>query len=122
MGDIFDSEIKLLCLREDIMDNDATVTIELDDGSTIECAVLMIFEAGNEDREYIAVMPEGGDDDSEIYLYRYSEDEKGEPKIENIESDEEYDIVSEAFDEILDEQEYNEMVAEGGNINEEDAY
>ncbi len=104
------------------MDNDATVTIELDDGKSIECNVLMIFEAGNDDREYIAVMPEGGDDDTEVYLYRYAEDENGEPHLENIESDEEYDIVSEAFDEILDEQEYNEMVASGSRINEEDAY
>ena len=67
-------------------------------------------------------MPEGGDDDSEVYLYRYNEDEKGEPHLENIESDQEYDIVSEAFDEILDEQEYNEMVATGNRMNEEDAY
>lgn len=101
------------------MDNEATVTIELDDGRTIECVVLMIFEAGNDEREYIAVMPEDSDDDSEIYLYRYEEDENGEPHLDNIESDAEYDIVSEAFDEILDEQEYNELVAEGGFNDEE---
>ena len=101
------------------MDNEATVTIELDDGSTIECVVLMIFEAGNEGKEYIAVMPEDGDDDSEVFLYRYTENAGGEPKLENIESDAEYDIVSEAFDEILDEQEYNEMVAEGGMAEDE---
>jgi len=96
------------------MDNEATVTIELDDGTAIECVVLMIFEAGNDDQEYIAVMPEGGDDDSEVYLYRYKEKENGEPELENIESDQEYDIVSERFDEILDEQEYNDMIAQGG--------
>ena len=101
------------------MDNEATVTIELDDGSTIECVVLMIFEAGNEGKEYIAVMPEDGDDDSEVFLYRYTENASGEPKLENIESDAEYDIVSEAFDEILDEQEYNELVAEGGLAEDE---
>jgi len=100
------------------MENDATVTIELDDGRTIECEVLMIFEAGNDDQEYIAVMPEGGDDDSEVYLYRYHEDENGVPSLDNIQSDDEYDIVSEAFDEILDEQEYNDMVAEGGREDE----
>jgi len=100
------------------MEHDATVTIELDDGNSIECVVLMIFEAGNNDQEYIAVMPEGGDDDSEVYLYRYREDENGEPVLENIESDQEYDIVSEQFDEILDEQEYNDMVAQGGREDE----
>ena len=97
---------------EDEMDG-ATVSIELDDGRTIECAVLMIFEAGDEGREYIAVLPEGEDEeDGEVYLYRYAEDEKGEPEISNIESDEEYEIVSDAFDEILDEQEYNELLGE----------
>ncbi len=96
------------------MENDATVTIELDDGTAIECVVLTIFEAGNDNREYIAVMPEGGDDDTEVFLYRYSEDESGVPVIENIESDQEYEIVSERFDEVLDEQEYNDMIAQGG--------
>ena len=92
--------------------DEVTVTIELDDGSTIECVVLNIFEAGDEGREYIAVMPEDGDDDSEIYLYRYAESDSGEPIIDNIESDEEYEIVSETFDEILDEIEYSEMIGD----------
>ena len=88
-----------------------TVTIELDDGGTLECVVLTIFEAGPDGREYIAVMPEDSDDESEIYLYRYSEDAAGEPQIDNIESDDEYEVVSEAFDELLDEQEYNEAMS-----------
>ena len=103
--------------QDNEFENDATVTIELDDGREIECVVLMIFEAGEEGREYIAVLPEDSDDDTEVYLYRYEEDEQGEPKITNIETDEEYDVVSEAFDEILDEQEYNEML---GSDNEDD--
>ena len=32
--------------------------------------------------------------------------------MENIEDDEEYDIVADAFDELLDEQEYDELVGE----------
>ena len=35
---------------------DTTVTLTLDDGSTMECVVLTIFEAGNEGKEYIAVL------------------------------------------------------------------
>ena len=34
---------------------DTTVTLTLDDGSTMECVVLTIFEAGNEGKEYIAL-------------------------------------------------------------------
>ena len=44
--------------------------------------------------------------------YRYSEDENGQPNLENIEDDDEYEIVADAFDELLDEQEYDELVGE----------
>ena len=46
------------------------------------------------------------------YIYRYSEDENGQPNLENIEDDDEYEIVADAFDELLDEQEYDELVGE----------
>ncbi|MBQ7534634.1 MAG: DUF1292 domain-containing protein [Stomatobaculum sp.] len=88
---------------------DTTVTLTLDDGSTLECVVLTIFEATN-GLEYIAVMPESEEDeDGEVYLYRYGETEDGQPDLKNIESDEEYEIVADAFDEILDEQEFREL-------------
>ncbi|MDO4788203.1 MAG: DUF1292 domain-containing protein [Johnsonella sp.] len=83
------------------------VTITLEDDSTIDCVVLTIFEAG--DREYIAVVPNDEESD-EVYLYRYTELEDGQPQLENIETDEEYDIVSDAFDEILDEQEFEDLL------------
>ena len=88
---------------------DTTVTLALDDGSTLECVVLTIFEASN-GMEYIAVMPETAEDeDGEVYLYRYGETEDGQPDLKNIESDDEYEIVADAFDEILDEQEFREL-------------
>lgn len=89
---------------------DTTVTLTLDDGSELECVVLTIFSAGTEGKEYIALMPESEEEaDGEVYLYRYAETEDGQPDLTNIESDEEYEIVSDAFDEILDEQEFNEL-------------
>ena len=51
-------------------------------------------------------------EEGEVYLYRYTEDEDGLPNLENIEDDEEYDIVADAFDELLDEQEYDELIGE----------
>ena len=84
---------------------DTTVTLTLDDGELLECVVLTIFEAGG--KEYIALMPESGEDeDGNVFLYRYAETEDGQPDLTNIESDEEYEIVSDAFDEILDEEEF----------------
>lgn len=93
-------------------EDEMTVTLTLDDGTELECLVLSIFEAGK--RDYIALLPVEGieSEDSEVYLYRYSEDENGEPTLDNIESDEEYDIVSDAFDELLDAEEYDELVGE----------
>ncbi len=90
----------------------ATVTLSLDDGSVLECAILTIYPAG--EHEYIALLPlnENGENETgEVFLYRFSE-ENGEPNLENIEDDEEYEIASEGFDEWLDSQEYDELVSE----------
>ena len=90
-----------------------TVTLTLDDGTEVECIVLTIFEAGN--RDYIALLPTEGaeSEEGEVYLYRYTESEDGDPTLENIEDDDEYEIVADAFDELLGEQEYDELVEDG---------
>mgnify|MGYP000731892033 CR=1 FL=1 len=82
------------------------------DDSELECIVLNIFKGG--DREYIALLPTEGIEAEEgtVYLYRYEEDEQGNPNLTNIESDEEYEIASDAFDEMLDDEEYDELVSE----------
>lgn len=93
-------------------EEEMTVTLTLDDGTELECVVLTIFEAG--DKEYIALLPLDGKEaeDGEVYLYRYVEDANGAPDLENIVSDEEYEIVADAFDELLDTEEYDELVGE----------
>lgn len=90
----------------------ATVTLSLDDGTDCECVIIRIFPAG--EHQYIALLPLVGEaaDNDEVYLYRYVENEGGEPSLFNIESDKEYEIVSEAFDEELDAMEYEELYAE----------
>ena len=87
--------------------------------------VLTIFEAG--ERDYIALLPmEGAEaEEGEVYLYRYSEDAEGNPNLDNIEDDDEYEIVADAFDELLDDQEFDELVSEvtglfaGGQLSDE---
>lgn len=93
-------------------EEEAVVTLELDDGTTIECAVLTIFPVGEND--YIALLPLDGEaaEEGEIFLYKYIETENGEPSLDNILDDDEYDAVSDAFDELLDSQEYDELVSE----------
>lgn len=89
-----------------------TVTLTLDDGTELECVVLTIFPAG--EREYIALLPMQGAEaeEGEVYLYRYTETEDGQPDLENIGDDDEYEIVADAFDELLDTEEYDELVEE----------
>ena len=100
-------------LTNDFLDDpdDIRVTLELDDGTTEECAILPILEVGEQD--YIVLVPLDENDEpieeGEVYIYRYFEDEEGTPSMSNIESDEEFERVSECFDEFLDEQEFNEL-------------
>ena len=100
---------KVTPVTEEEIDN-IRVTLDLDDGS-VECRILTIFEADNQD--YIALIPlddKGNENaDGEVYLYRYFEDEEGHPSIENIDSEEEYEIAADKFDEILDDEMFDEM-------------
>lgn len=94
-------------------EEDICVTLELDDGEQLECAVLTIFPVG--DKDYIALLPLEGEyaEEGEVFLYKYEEDENGEPSLDNITDDDEYDAVSDAFDELLDSQQYDELIEEG---------
>lgn len=100
---------KVTPVTEEEIDN-IRVTLDLDDGS-VECRILTIFEADNQD--YIALIPldDKGNENAggDVYLYRYFEDEEGLPSIENIDSDEEYEIAADKFDEILDDEMFDEM-------------
>ena len=92
-------------------ESDMQVTLSLDDGSEVECAILTIFEL--EEQNYIALLPldEDGNEneEGEVFIYRYFEDEEGNPSLENIEDDEEYEAVADRFDELLDEAAYEDF-------------
>lgn len=90
-------------------DEALTVTLTLDDDEIVDCAILTTYTAGG--REYIALLPldENGENESgDVYLYRYTETD-GEPALDNIDDDEEYEIAADAFDEWMDEQEFEEL-------------
>ena len=91
-------------------ENDDIITLTLDDGKEIECAVLAVFPVN--DNNYIALLPQDADDEGEVYLYRFIQHDDDEIKLINIEDDDEFDAVSDAFDEMLDDEELNEMLAE----------
>ena len=103
-------------LNEEIIDEEMTVTLDLDDGTSVDCAVVTIFEMDR--RDYIALLPLDDNGDSkngEVWIYRYSEnpdDPNEEPVLEYIEDDEEYDAAIDAFDELLDSEEFGEELEE----------
>ena len=87
---------------------EVTVTLTLDNDEVVECAVLTIYEV--DDKEYIALLPldeDGTESDGDVYLYRYVETEDGEPTLENIEDDDEYDKVAQ-YVENMDEEDEEE--------------
>lgn len=88
-----------------------TVTLTLENDEELECAVLTIFETDG--REYIALLPldENGDnDDGQVYLYRFIDNgEDEEPGLENIIEDKEFEHVSEAFNDWMEEQDFGDI-------------
>lgn len=100
------------CGHEDCncSDETLTVTLTLDNDEVLECAVLTIYKVN--DRQYIALLPldeEGDNEDGEVFIYRFEEGEDGEPSLDNIEDDDEYEAAADAFDEWLDEQEFEDI-------------
>ena len=94
-------------------DEEMTVTLDLEDGSSVECAIVTILTVNNQD--YIALLPlneNGENEDGEVWFYRYSENEDDpneEPALDYIDDDDEYEAVADAFDEFLDTQEFDEI-------------
>lgn len=70
------------------------VTFE-DENKEVACDVLGIFEV--DDIEYIALAPQ---DEEEVLIYRYSE-ENDDIKLDEITSDEEYEKVAGEFDDLF---------------------
>lgn len=88
--------------RNEMERPEVVLTLTFDNNEEIDCVALGIFNV--EGQEYIALMPKDERMNSEVYLYRYDEDEEGNSLFGDIEDDAEFDKVSAAFDEILEKQ------------------
>ncbi|MBQ9927809.1 MAG: DUF1292 domain-containing protein [Lachnospiraceae bacterium] len=95
-------------------DEEMTVTLDLEDGTSVTCAIVTILTVNGQD--YIVLLPleeDGENHDGMVWFYRYSENENDpneEPELAYIEDDEEYDMVADAFDEYLDNVEFDEII------------
>ena len=100
--------------KNDYEDEEMTVELELEDGTNVNCAVITILTVNSKD--YIVLLPldeNGGNEDGEVWFYRYSEnpeDPNEEPELDFIEDDDEYEAVADAFDEYLDNCEFDEIL------------
>ncbi len=96
----------------DEMDEEMTVSLNLDDGRTVVCSILTILTV--RDKDYIALQPldeEGNADGDDVWFYGYSEnpnDPNEEPTLSYIEDDDELDEVIDKFDEYLDELDFED--------------
>ncbi len=95
---------------EEFDDRDMTVDITLEDGTVVTCAIETIFSIG--DKDYIALLPKLVEEEDVVWFYGYSEnpdDPNEEPVLRYIEDDDEYDDVCDAYDEWLDNADFDEM-------------
>lgn len=76
---------------------EAIIYLTLEDDEEVKCNVISVFEV--DEKEYIALLPEG---DDQVLLYGFTEDEDG-IELLNIDDDEEFSAVSEAFLEDFEE-------------------
>lgn len=106
----------------ELTEEDITVELELDDGSSVTCAILTILTV--DEKDYIALTPMVDEEDEafgEVWFYEYIEDienPEAEPELKYIEEDDVYDKVSDAFEEFLDSAEFDEIIEESGEDDE----
>ncbi len=102
--------------KYDEVDEEMTVELTLEDGETVNCAIVTILEVDGKD--YIALLPldeNNENEDGEVWFYEYSEnpdDPNEEPVLNFIEDDDVYEMVADKFDEFLDNCEFDEIVSD----------
>lgn len=84
--------------------------IQLEDGSEVACEIITVLEIDGCEYDYIVLAPVE-DEELNVMIFRYIEQENGDVVLDNIGSDEEFEKVSAVFDDW-----YDEMV---GEIDEE---
>ena len=82
-------------------DDSEFITLEFDDGLTVECEIMGVFDF--EGKEYIALIPDDGSDD--VYIYGYKEVSEDEFELIDILDDDEFERVIGEFEQLTDDTE-----------------
>ncbi|WP_051544848.1 DUF1292 domain-containing protein [Butyrivibrio sp. MC2021] len=93
-------------------DEQMTVDVELDNGETVTCAIIIVLTVNSKD--YIVLLPldkNGQNNDGNVWFYEfiYKGDDE-EPELGYIADDKEYEDVAEAFNLYLDDVEFDEII------------
>lgn len=86
--------------KQEVDDADI-ITLEFDDGTTVECEIMGIFDHAGKD--YIALIPE--DDSDDVYIYAYKDVDEDSFELEDIEDDDLFEEVVASFDAIMESSE-----------------
>lgn len=88
--------------KNDFEDDEPVIlNITLEDGEELPSEVIGIFEV--EGQEYIALLPE---DDDRVLIYKYQELSEDDIDLQNIEDDDEFQRVTDAFWEIFGDEDF----------------
>ena len=96
-------EVAIADNKNTVQDEADIITLEFEDGVTIECEVMGIFDHNGQD--YIALIPQ--DDSDDVYIYGYKELDDDEFELVDIEDDALFGEVVEVFDTIMESEEEN---------------
>lgn len=82
-----------------------TITLEFDNEESVECEIIGVFEV--EGKDYMALAPvvvEENEEETEVFLYEYKEVGEEGFELADIESEELFDKVAAAFNELMEEE------------------
>lgn len=92
------------CVGRQMEETPRTMTLTMEDDTEVECAILTVFKS--DEKDYIALLPldeNGQNQTGDVYLYRFTLTESGDPELSNIDTDEEYEKAAACFNEIAEQ-------------------
>lgn len=87
---------------EELIDEQGPIiTLDFDDGESLRCEALFVFEVDG--KEYIALADADNLESEDVYLYEYFQIGEDEFELGDIEDDEVFEKVGAEFDRIMEE-------------------
>lgn len=89
----------------------AYITLTTEDGESIDTEIIAAIEIEELEKEYVAALPVEANEEfeeGEVLLLIYSEDANGDPEFAPVEDEEEFEMVSSAFEQFFEEEDEDE--------------